>query len=291
MKKTIHALAAVTVAILLSAGGGLAYTIDGDVIDWGVSMPTVSEQYYFNKAENQPTGTVDVQTDDKAYARPGGGTNQTYLVPGYTAYDSSTNGNIYDIEALYFDNDASYGYIALVTGQAPTGIDWPIGDIGIDVTDAARAALYDGSSYVGATDYEYAIDFGASSASLKEVTEWKNVYYDSSPNPNYSASDPWETRASSEIGTVAYAWQYFPGTDPNVDSLEHWVYEFSFALADLGLGVNDTLNLHWTMKCGNDNINLTATVDPVPEPATMALLGTGLIGLAGLGRKRLGRRS
>jgi len=48
--------------------------------------------------------------------------------------------------------------------------------------------------------------------------------------------------------------------------------------------VQDALGFHWGMTCANDVIEGAA---PVPEPATMLLLGAGLIGLAGIGRKRL----
>lgn len=271
-------------AVFLWIGNAAAITIDGDLSDWGINLNNVAAANVGYLDSNTPTGGVDIDyvTEDNAdmnnadnpYPYNSGRTDNWINVgPGWS------DGNTYDAEAIYFDNDAEYGYIAIITGLPFKGADWAPGDIGLDLT-THTAKLLDGGADTGtSTPYEAGIDI--EEAKLLSVSSWESAYYDGSPSPNYANySNPWAVSSGTIIDGVSLAY-----SDEAVNG--HYVIEAMFLLEDLGLKPGDTFVIHWSMQCGNDFLNLEADVNPVPEPATMLLFGIGLCGLAFVGRKRL----
>ncbi len=203
-------------------------------------------------------------------------------------------GQLFDAEYLAYKLDGKVLSIGVQTGfdlsdghQVYGGKDYYAGDL---------ALSFDGAVTLGdASTYEYAVDFGfltkdydnqnvggnsgtagVDTAGVYKVSVWNNdIYYS-------AASSPF----AMESGTLVSGLQE---NDYVVGNGGASSFRFvSFDITTLGLSLVDGLSVdaHWTMSCGNDTVNGNFDVAPVPEPATMLLFGTGLVGLAGRLRRK-----
>ncbi len=262
MKNLIRAL--LVALMLISASVAHAYVVDGLIGDWGVDLSAAGASAKGYLDTHLPSGGNDIDyiTEDNA----GPGVGWQYVGPGYTYY-----GNDFDAEAIYFDNNATMAYLAVVTGLPIGGATAPgnpwyyTGDIGLDLNN-------DGV-------YEYGIDVREYDAVNKKAKLYKNLTASNWQGCYlYPSSNPWQISSGSTFDWVDFVYSGNQNT--------HYVLEAGIPLSSLGLNSNSSQNLtvHWTMQCGNDALNLPADVNPtppppIPEPGTMLLFGSGIIGL------------
>ena len=157
-----------------------------------------------------------------------------------------------------------------------------------------------GYEYVLDLDFEQYLSDGTLNSGYLKYTVWGldnastvTVYFGQNDESN-----PWRYHDGGTALTdyTGVAFDYWSGlADDKVAGLEgeggpHYAAAFDLSF----LGASMDFNAHFTYECGNDNLIGSGKTGeeppPIPEPGTMLLLGFGLIGLAGFGRKKFFKR-
>lgn len=238
--------AVILAVVLLAAGNVLAY-------DFGMNI-TISDKNsegsgWYSDREDQETepGMIANQSWDMEGFFLNG--NTLTMVGGYDFVNGNQNLMSGDI---FFDvnGDARYGDIH---GAAGTRI----------VTDTFG---YDYVMDLNFDDFSYDVySLGAGSTTI------------TSKESANQGSNPWRYNSGgTKIGSGSFT--YHTGLSDAETGLLGGTHN---ALTGLDVSfLNGSFVSHFTMECGNDNL-----MGETPEPATMFLLGSGLVGLAGLRKK------
>ena len=278
--KTRFFLASALSGLALS-GSAWAITVDGNLDDWGVNHSTWV-----------PTTGIHSTIEDQT------GSGSYYLNPGW-------GGQAYDAEALYATIIGQKLYIALATGhdprtlQNPAGNSYGAGDFAIDF---GKDGTYEVGINIVHAGTGSNTDPIQTQGGVYRVTQWNYGLWNTAGNYIHDgiaatsdiadALHPTYIQSGSLLGQATLAINYGPtGTGTTnygaVLSDTHFFYEMSVdlqTLRDAGWTGN-AFNIQWTENCANDSIIVDPPA-PLPEPGSLALLGIGLAGLAGMRRRR-----
>lgn len=204
-------------------------------------------------------------------------------------------GQVWDLEAFWQEGNslAMIGGYNFKNGQSDGSRTYMSGDIFIDINNDAvwgssAAGTGGGETTVSNNTfhYDYVIDindsFTAYSVYALNSDSLVSVYFGQNATAN-----PWrwvKTNGATSIlnGNISF-------TVGNTYGFQGWNSNNTHYLAsgfDLSfLAPGTSFLAKYTYECGNDNLVGKGSTAPVPEPATLLLIGSGLLGLAGFRRK------
>ncbi len=203
------------------------------------------------------------------------------------------DGQEWDLERFFLKNSE----LQVVGGfDFKNGHDgFEIGDIFLDL-DGDHSAHGVSTSNEGYFDilgsnmgYDYVIhlDINGNTYSVYDIQDesalkLSSVYYSNTGNAN---SNPFRYIAGGNYVTMGN-FSYLAGLSSS--DVGNLLGDTHYAMTgfDLSFIAGQNFIAHLTLGCGNDNLMGKGTV-PVPEPTTLILLGSGLIGIASLDIKRL----
>ena len=169
------------------------------------------------------------------------------------------------MEAIYFTQQGPTAYFAVISG-------FPLATV-----------TANGQTYLPG---DLAIDFGANGSFEYGVeTIGTHLLYSGATwaNPGFLVSAPYALAGGTSVGPVQFGYQ-----SNAYSATGHYAFEVGIPISDFtAVGWTDTsrplFDLHWTMSCGNDALDLVVPGSVVPEPTTCALM---LLGLGGLTFRR-----